>query len=175
PAGGRGRGARWAPRPDARGYETPAALSAARTRAGVIGASRIRTPVASKNAFAIAGAIGVVPGSSTPSGSLSVRCTSAFTTLGLSLNRRIGYPTQSRLVTRLLFTSISTTAAADAADPRSPNPHPRPRTTFPVCFTEPGDQRHLEIEARPGIRVTAPSPAPAARRAAELERDARSR
>ena len=42
----------------------PAAFSVARTRAGVIGASRMRTPVASKNAFATAAtvvAIGISP------------------------------------------------------------------------------------------------------------------
>src|SRR5438094_6434660 len=35
-------------------YTTPASSSTARTRGGVIGTSRMRTPVASKNAFAIA-------------------------------------------------------------------------------------------------------------------------
>ena len=47
-------------------YATPAAFSAARTRAGVNGAVRIRTPVASKNAFAIAAAAATVTGSPTP-------------------------------------------------------------------------------------------------------------
>ena len=36
------------------GYALPASFSAARTKAGVNGAVRIRTPVASKNALAIA-------------------------------------------------------------------------------------------------------------------------
>ena len=48
-----GRGTPRLPRLASRSY-LPAALSTPRTRAGVIGASRMRTPVASKNAFAIA-------------------------------------------------------------------------------------------------------------------------
>ena len=52
-----------------------AALSVARTRAGVIGASRMRTPVASKNAFAIAAGTGQVGGSPEPVGGRSVRWT----------------------------------------------------------------------------------------------------
>ena len=44
----------------------PAAFSVARTRAGVIGALRILTPVASKNAFAIAAPMLAVGGSPEP-------------------------------------------------------------------------------------------------------------
>ena len=47
-------------------YLTFAAFSAARTRAGVNGAVRIRTPVASKNAFATAAAAATATGSPTP-------------------------------------------------------------------------------------------------------------
>ena len=49
----------------ASGY-LPAALSTARTRPGVIGASRMRTPVASKNAFATAAGTGDSAGSPEP-------------------------------------------------------------------------------------------------------------
>jgi len=51
---------------DERDYATPAAFNAARTRAGVSGAVRIRTPVASKNAFATAAAGETATGSPTP-------------------------------------------------------------------------------------------------------------
>src|SRR5262245_43057388 len=57
------------------GYVTPAALSVARVRAGVIGASRMRTPVASKNAFAIAAGTAAIAASPAPVGAKSVRCT----------------------------------------------------------------------------------------------------
>src|SRR5262249_61296493 len=53
----------------------PAALRTARTRAGVIGASRMRRPVASKNALAIDAGIGAAGGSPEPVGTRSVRCT----------------------------------------------------------------------------------------------------
>ena len=53
----------------------PAALSTPRTRAGVIGASRMRTPVASKNAFAIAAGPARSAARPTPAGARSVRCT----------------------------------------------------------------------------------------------------
>ena len=46
---------------------TPAAFNVARTRPGVIGHSCMRTPVASKNAFAIAPVSGHVTGSPEPS------------------------------------------------------------------------------------------------------------
>src|SRR5690349_19805031 len=52
-----------------RGYATPAFLSTERTVAGFIGACRMRTPVASKNAFAIAELIAVVGGSPEPDSS----------------------------------------------------------------------------------------------------------
>ena len=48
------------------GVYLPAAFSTARTRAGVIGASRMRTPVASKNAFATAAGTGDSAGSPEP-------------------------------------------------------------------------------------------------------------
>src|SRR5438132_8383066 len=94
---------------------------------GVIGAWRTRAPVASKNAFAIAELIIVVGGSPEPVSNqpslnasvlpfitswlsspgvttlYSPGCTLTSPTVGLSLNRRIGYETQSRLVTRSLF------------------------------------------------------------------------
>src|SRR3979409_1707975 len=87
----------------------------------------MRTPVASKNAFATAAAIAVVGGSPQPErpqpllnaavlpdctswltspGRVTVYlpgCTLTNVTVGVSLNRRIGYETQSRLVTRSLF------------------------------------------------------------------------
>ena len=53
-----------------RRYVSAAALSTARTRAGVIGTWRIRTPVASKNAFAIAAGVGTAGGSPAPPGTL---------------------------------------------------------------------------------------------------------
>src|SRR3954470_17415034 len=105
----------------------PAALSVPRTVPGFIGAWRMRTPVASKNAFATAELIAVVGGSPEPdrfqpaptvaalpactswlsSPGLTVVYLPGWTltsvTVGLSLNRRIGYETQSRLVTRSLF------------------------------------------------------------------------
>ena len=71
-------------------YATPAAFSVARTRAGVIGASWRRTPVASKNAFAIAAATGAVGGSPEPVGCRSVRCTTTVVTVGWSLKRSSG-------------------------------------------------------------------------------------
>ena len=45
---------------------TPAALSVARTRSAFIGVSRMRTPVASKNAFATAAPTGTWEGSPAP-------------------------------------------------------------------------------------------------------------
>src|SRR5262245_50267227 len=63
----------------------------------------MRTPVASKNAFATAPGIGQQGGSPTPVGSLSGRLTIAFVIFGAYLKRRIGYVTQSRLVTRVLL------------------------------------------------------------------------
>src|SRR5436190_14278262 len=82
---------------DSYAYATPA-LSAARTRAGVIGASRMRTPVASKKAFAIAGAVGAPLDSPPPPDSepepvaegMSVRDSTWSVTCGASLKRRIG-------------------------------------------------------------------------------------
>ena len=50
----------------------------------------MRTPVASKKAFAIAAAIGACAGSPEPVGARSARRTIAQLTLGLSLKRRIG-------------------------------------------------------------------------------------
>src|SRR5262245_43558393 len=47
-------------------YFMPAALSAARTRAGVNGAVRMRTPVASKNALAMAAGVATTPSSPMP-------------------------------------------------------------------------------------------------------------
>ena len=47
-------------------YATPAAFSAARTRTGVNGGVRIRTPVASKNALAIAAGGPTTPSSPKP-------------------------------------------------------------------------------------------------------------
>src|SRR5262245_13444851 len=63
----------------------------------------MRTPVASKNALATAAGIGQQGGSPVPSGSLSGRLTITFVIFGASLKRRIGYVTQSRLVTRVLL------------------------------------------------------------------------
>src|ERR1700704_3045066 len=87
----------------------------------------MRTPVASKNAFATAAAIAVVGGSPEPDRAQPLLnaavlpdctswlvspgrgtgylpgCTLIMVTVGLSLKRRIGYETQSRLVTRSLF------------------------------------------------------------------------
>src|SRR5438132_6062981 len=105
----------------------PAARRTPRATPGVIGAWRMRTPVASKNAFATAELIAVVGGSPEPVSSqawLNAAVLPAITswlsspglvtlyspgwtltsvTDGLSLKRRIGYETQSRLVTRSLF------------------------------------------------------------------------
>ena len=109
---------------------TPAAFSVARTFAAVIGASRMRTPVASKNAFATAEPGGTVGGSPAPvagqpalmisvfaavsddfpwPGVITVwplGWTIAIVTAGLSLKRRIGYVTQSVLVIRS-FVNVS--------------------------------------------------------------------
>src|SRR5262249_11781182 len=82
------------------GYATPAAFSVARTRAGVSGAVRIRTPVASKKAFAIAAGIESLTGSPIPIGGPG-RWTTTGVTLGWSLKRRMGYVTQSSDVTLL--------------------------------------------------------------------------
>src|SRR5581483_12084880 len=102
---------------------TPAALSVARTRTGLNGASRRRTPVASKNAFATAGPGGTCDGSPEPVVAQFAFAAAVFTSLttvpppglfttkpfgptiatvtsGASLMRRIGYETQSVLVTR---------------------------------------------------------------------------
>src|SRR5215468_4094496 len=100
----------------------PAALNAERTVSGVIGAWRIRTPVASKIAFAIAEPIAAVGGSPEPvraqpslnasvfpfetsvssAPGLTVTYSPGWTltsvTAGVSLKRRIGYETQSRVV-----------------------------------------------------------------------------
>src|SRR5581483_7860389 len=102
-------------------------LSTERTVAGFIGACRMRTPVASKNAFAIAELIAVVGGSPEPDSSQPLAAAAVLPALtspvslpgvttvylpgwtlisvtdGWSLKRRIGYETQSRLVTRSLF------------------------------------------------------------------------
>src|SRR5438093_3423170 len=104
----------------------PASFRTWRTVAGFIGAWRMRTPVASKNAFATAELIAVVGGSPEPDSSHPLLnaavlpactscevspgrvtvylpgCTLTSVTVGLSLKRRIGYETQSRLVTRSL-------------------------------------------------------------------------
>src|SRR4029079_1285288 len=98
-----------------------------RTVNGFIGAWRMRTPVASKNAFATAELIAVVGGSPEPESSQPLLKAAVFpaitscdsspgrtvvylpggtliiVTVGLSLKGRIGYETQSRLVTRSLF------------------------------------------------------------------------
>src|SRR5262249_40059598 len=76
----------------------PAALSAPRTRAGVIGASRSRTPVASKNALARAAGTGDRAGSPEPvvrepgpaGWGPSVGVSPWMWILGASLNRTIG-------------------------------------------------------------------------------------
>src|SRR5262245_18113109 len=80
-----------------------AALSAALTRAGVIGASWRRIPVASKNALATAAGAAAVGGSLEPVGVRLAAWTITGVTLGASLQRRIGYVTQSRPVTRLVL------------------------------------------------------------------------
>ena len=76
----------------------PAASSTPRTSAGVIGASRMRTPVASKNAFAIAAAIGACDGSPEPVGARSGRCTIATLHLRVILEAhdRIADPVEAR-------------------------------------------------------------------------------
>src|SRR4029079_1657079 len=105
----------------------PAALNAARTFAGVIGAWRIRTPVASKIAFAIADPTAAVGGSPEPVSAQPSLNASVFPLLtsvssapgltvtyspgwqltsisfGVHLNRRIVYVTQSRVVSRSRF------------------------------------------------------------------------
>src|SRR4029078_10149281 len=105
----------------------PASFSTCRTVAGFIGAWRMRTPLASKNALAPAPPMPTVGGSPDPDrfqpalnaamlpaftstskfpGMTVVDlfgCTLASETSGASLKRRIGYVTQSRLVTRSLF------------------------------------------------------------------------
>src|SRR5262245_46656105 len=78
------------PSTDAGGYAAPAALSVARTRAGVIGASRMRSPVASKNALAMAAPVGTSVGSPEPPGCRSVRCTVTTCVRGASLKRIVG-------------------------------------------------------------------------------------
>ena len=69
----------------------PAALSTARTRAGVIGASRMRTPVASKNALATAAGTGDSAGSPEPvvrePGPLRVRHVGAGEAVDVHLRR----------------------------------------------------------------------------------------
>src|SRR5206468_3344087 len=52
--------------PSGAGFAGPPPRSAASTRAGVIGSSRTRTPIALKTAFAIAAAVGTVAGSPSP-------------------------------------------------------------------------------------------------------------
>src|SRR5204862_3745648 len=79
-----------------------AALRTDRTTAGVIGTERMRTPVASKNAFAIAAAIGAEAGSPEPVEGWSLRWTTTVVTAGAVLKRMIGYEPQSRLVTPFL-------------------------------------------------------------------------
>src|SRR5262245_31173524 len=105
----------------------PACLNAARTFAGVSGAWRTRTPVASKIAFATAEPTAAVGGSPEPvsvqpwlnasvlpfetSVSRAPGTTTLYSpgwtltsvTVGVSRKRRIGYETQSRVVTRSLF------------------------------------------------------------------------
>src|SRR5262249_11243575 len=96
-------------------YALLAAFSTCRTRAGLIGALRMRTPVASKKAFAIAAPTLVVGGSPDPPtntplavrdllvaavpfrctvpvelAGMSVRWTNANVIFGASLNRMIG-------------------------------------------------------------------------------------
>jgi hypothetical protein len=73
--------------------EYPASARAARMRSGVKGGARIRTPVASKTAFAMAAAAGTAALSPTPSGGSPGRSTSSVSTSGTSGNRRIGSPT----------------------------------------------------------------------------------
>src|SRR5580765_4453974 len=63
---------------------TPAAFRAARTRAGVIGAVRIRTPVASKKAFATAAGAATVTGSPTPAAKGVFAYVSHWTTIGVT-------------------------------------------------------------------------------------------
>ena len=60
-------------------------FSTARTRAGVIGIVRMRLPVASKNAFAIAAATGAVAGSPAPLERSSGRFRSVYVISGASL------------------------------------------------------------------------------------------
>src|SRR5262249_44310864 len=108
-------------------YAAPASLRTCRTVAGFIGAWRMRTPVASKNAFATALPMPTLGGSPEPDSSqpslnasalpfctscdvspgftvlYSPGCTFTSVTVGASLKRRIGYETQSRLVIRSLF------------------------------------------------------------------------
>src|SRR4029077_13777200 len=99
----------------------PAALSTPRTRDGVIGASRSRTPVASKNALAPPAGTGDSAGSPEPvvrepgpcGSGTSVRLSPWMYTFGASLKRTIGYDTQSRLVTCLL---LNTTASWSARE-----------------------------------------------------------
>src|ERR1043166_2132339 len=79
---------------------------AAFTRAGVKGYSRRRTPVASKNAFAIAADAAAMISSPAPVDFWSIRCTPIVVTAGDSANRRIGYEFQSRLVT-LVFENVT--------------------------------------------------------------------
>ena len=62
----------------------------ARTVAGVIGAVVIRTPVASKKAFAIAAGTGTEGGSPAPVEARSSRWTIVVLTRGASTKRRIG-------------------------------------------------------------------------------------
>src|SRR6185503_17758649 len=67
----------------------------------------MRTPVASKIAFAIAGPDGTSGGSPEPDAVRSGRLISTVVTFGVSLKRRIGYVTQSLLVTRFLSNASS--------------------------------------------------------------------
>src|SRR5215831_17001898 len=66
------------------------AASAAFTRSGVIGYWRSRTPVASKNALAIAAAVAPMTSSPAPVEGSSRRCTTTAVTSGCSAKRSTG-------------------------------------------------------------------------------------
>src|SRR6266481_1384533 len=96
------------------------AASAAFTRSGVIGYCRSLTPVASKNALAIAAAVAPMTSSPAPVEGSSRRCTTTAVTCGCSAKRSTGYDTQSRLVTPRLSnvtSSLSTRLVAWIACP----------------------------------------------------------
>jgi hypothetical protein len=67
-----------------------------RTRSGVMGKSRIRRPVATAKALAVAAAVGAREPSTPPTDGSSGRSISTTSTRGISGKRTIGYPIQSR-------------------------------------------------------------------------------